>query len=117
METSMTTAVEIPSTQARKKFVLIVLAYILIQATFPFIEKQTLWGELFVLLALFGIIRLQYNAHGSQKHILFGVCLWMFIFPVYGTVVSLIYWHEGFQPMFLLRQFSFFYYAIFFFFA
>ena len=98
-------------------FTLLLVFHVLAQCLFSAIEKNTLWGEMFVLIALFYITTIPYHLNGHQKHILAGVCMWVFFFPVYGVFISMFYWQSDFNMLYLGRHLVFFYFCIFFFFA
>lgn len=93
------------------------LFQILANIFFPLIEKATLWGEAFVVLIALSFLITPISANRHQKPILFAVFIWTFLLPIYGTVISQIYWPPYFEPYYLIRHAVFFYASIFFFFA
>lgn len=98
-------------------FTLAFLCYVFAQAIYPNLEKRYYWGELFTFCSIFFLLRLPCHEEGYGKHLVFLVLIWMFFFPVYGIIISKLFWNDVFDKIFLVRHAVFFYYSAFFFLA
>lgn len=87
--------------------------YIFLQALFPQIERYIYWGELIVILSFISCLSIPYDST-YQKRIIFLVYAWLFLMPMYATLISIFNFQE-FILLYYFRHLSYFYYAVFFF--
>lgn len=113
----MTSSRPVFSRRLESYFILAFLCYIFMQAIYPNLERRYYWGELFTLCGIFFLLRLPYREEGYGKHLVFLVLIWIFFFPVYGILISKLFWNDVFDKIFLVRHAVFFYYSVFFFLA
>lgn len=113
--TIATTSLPLPRYQ---KFLLFcIFFHVIAQCFLPSLERKFYWGEFFVLLSSFSLLLIPLNSANYQRHLLFLMSIWVFLFPIYGLLISLLFWPQEFEFIYYLRHLSYFYYGIFFFFA
>lgn len=100
-----------------RQFVLCILFYIVVNSLFQQFERMFFWGEFFVILTTFLILKIPYTPKKYQTELLIIVLTWVFLFPLYGLWVSTTFWPQVLEPFYLFRHAVFFYYCVFFFFA
>lgn len=108
---------KLKSYELEQIFIWAVLCYLILQSAYPLLEKRYYWGEFFALGCACFLFRFPFREKGYDKHLIFLVLIWMLLFPVYGILISRLFWHNVFESIFLIRHAPFFYYSIFFFFA
>lgn len=100
----------------KQMLLLAIFVYLTFQGHFPIIERKIHWGEVFCLCLFFTIFKAEY-AFSAQKRIIQYLHLWIFLIPLYGCWVTLVFWRNEYDSYYFWRSLVPFYYAVFFFFA
>lgn len=116
MSTTIATT-SLPLPRYQKFLLLCIFFHVIVQSLFPTLERKFLWGEFFVLLASFSVLLIPLTSSNYQRHLVFLISVWFFLFPIYGLLISLLSWSQDFEFLYYVRHLSYFYYCIFFFFA
>lgn len=104
------------SSVLKQGVLLLVLIYLVMQGFYPDMERRLFWGEMLSLPIFFATFRTAYASH-EQKEMIRFVHLWIFLIPMYGAWVTLVFWKDVYNPYYFWRSLVPFYYAVFFFLA
>jgi len=95
--------------------VALVIVYLTGQSFYPEFERSIFWGEIFLLILLISNIHLVYRFKSNARPYLVFCFYFIFVLPVIALLLGLN--DDAFRWFFALRHWTYFGYALFFFFA